>query len=107
MKNLKDILTVRTKTSDLLILEVKPNSQIDLIENGFDGNERMFRLQVEHTGSNYGDNKYYTPFYGTGNIIDKGSTYEWGGRSSTFASDEFTRQRNKIVAVAHEFNFNI
>lgn len=107
MKKLKDILTVRTKTSDLLILEVKPNSQIDLIENGFDGNERMFRLQVERTGSSFGDNKYYTPFYGTGNIIDKGSTYEWGGRSSTFASDEFTRQRNKIVAVAHELGFRI
>jgi hypothetical protein len=107
MKKLKDILTVRTRTSDLLILEVIPNSQIDLIENGFDGNERMFRLQVERTRSGYGENKYYTPFFGNGNIIDKGYTFEWGGITTTCVSDEFRRQRDMIVAVAHELGFKI
>lgn len=107
MKKLKDILTVRTKTNDLLILEVKPDSQMDLIENGFDGNERMFRLQVERTGSSFGDNKYYTPFFGSGNIIDKGATFKWGGGSTTCVSDEFRRQRDMIVAVAHELGFKI
>ena len=109
MKELKEILTVRTRTRDLLILEVKPNSVMDLIENGFNGNERLFRLQVERRGGFYGDEKYYTPFFGkeTETVLDKGGTYHWGGASSTVASDEFRMQRDRIVAVARNLGFNI
>ena len=109
MKGLEEILTVRTRTRDLLILEVKPNSVIDLIENGFNGNERLFKLQVERNSGFYGDDKYYTPFFEKDNetVLDKGGTFHWGGIRSTVASDEFREQRDKIVVVARKLGFSI
>lgn len=109
MKELKEILTVDTKTRDLLILEVKPNSAIDLIRNGFSGNEKLFRLHIERRGGFYGDDKYYTPFFVNEGetVLRKGNTFHWGGLSVTVVSDEFRMQRDKIVAVAKSLGFDI
>ena len=70
-----------------------------LINHGFDGNERMFRLINSNLSSLY-PNKYYCAFYG--DKLTKGNTFEWGGFGATCASDEFREQRNKIVDVAEE-----
>ena len=100
MKPLHQILKVKEQTEDLLLLEVVPGSQIDLIANGFRGNERLFRLQKE------GSSKYYTSFFG--DELRAGNTYSWGGYGVTCASREFTDQRDKIVAVANDyFQFGI
>jgi hypothetical protein len=104
MKSLKSILKVKTRTPNLLLLEVKPDSQITLIENGFDGNERLFRLQKNEVSKNCFE-KFYTAFFG--DDLEAGETYHWGYSSCTCASEEWTMQRNKILDVAKQFNFNI
>ena len=105
MKPLKEILTVKIKTATTLLLEVKPNSQIDLIEHGFNGNEKMFRLQIDNPNS-WSPSKSYTPFFE--DELRPGHTYEWGGLGgTTLASEKFTTQRNKIIQVAHELGFKI
>ena len=105
MKSLMDILTIRTQTNNMLLLEVRPNSQIDLIENGFDGDEKLFRLQKENEGGMFQPDKYYTAF--KGEELKACGTYHWGGTSTTCASQEWTSQRNKIVAVANKLGFKI
>ena len=102
MKQLKSILKVKTKTPNLLLLEVKPNSQIDLIEHGFDGDEKLFRLQITNLNS-WNPEKFFTTFHGEN--LKAGGTFHWGGSGCTCASDEWIMQRNKIVDVAKEFGF--
>ena len=104
MKRLRDILKVRTQTDTLLLLEVKPNSQIDLIEHGFNGNEKMFRLQIGNPTSMY-PSKMFTMFIGED--LKPSPTYNWGGYGTTMASEEWTFKRNQIVNVAHELGFKI
>jgi len=41
---LVDIVKIRTNNYDLVVLEVLPGHEMDLIDLGFDGNEKMFRL---------------------------------------------------------------
>jgi len=96
---LKDILTIRKRTENLLLLEVKPGSQMELIENGFDGSEKLFRLQT-----NGGQNSY-TPFYGE--ELRAGNTFNCGPYGSTIASSEFSEQRRKIILVAISLGFKI
>lgn len=96
---LKDILTIKKRTENLLLLEVKPGSQIELIENGFDGSEKLFRLQTN------GDQNYYTPFFGE--ELKAGSTFSCGPRGMTMASPEFSEQRRKIILVAMSLGFKI
>lgn len=104
MKDLKSILKVKTQTPTLLLLEVKPDSQIDLIEHGFDGNEKLFRLQKNEVYKNCFDN-YYTTFYGE--ELKAGGTFHWGHNGCTCASEQWIMQRNKIANVAKEFGFKI
>lgn len=96
---LKDILTIKKRTGNLLLLEVKPGSQMELIENGFDGSEKLFRLQTD------GDQNYYTPFYGE--ELKAGNTFNCGPRGTTMASSEFSEQRRKIILVAMSLGFRI
>lgn len=104
MKQLHEILRVKEKTSNVLLLEVIPGNEIDLIANGFDGGERLFRLMFEG-GYPQDNNKYYTSF--TNDLIAKG-TYKWGGGSSTCGSDYWNMQRKKIVEVGEKyFNFKM
>ena len=103
MKDLKNILKVKTQTPNLILLEVIDGSQIDLIEHGFDGNEKLFRLQK--SGSNGCIEKYYTAFYD--DELKAGGTYHWGYSSCTCASSEWTMQRNQIIDVANQFGFKI
>lgn len=96
---LKDILTVRKRTENLLLLEVKPGSQMELIENGFDGSEKLFRLQIN------GEQNSYTPFYGE--ELRAGNTFSCGPYGTTMASAEFSEQRRKILLVAISLGFKI
>lgn len=41
---LVDIVKIRTNNYDLVVLEVLPDHEFDLIDLGFHGNEKMFRL---------------------------------------------------------------
>jgi len=104
MKQLKSILKVKTKTPTLLLLEVKPNSQIDLIEHGFDGDEKLFRLQKEEVCRNCFNN-FFTTFHGE--ELKASSTFHWGYGGCTCASDHWRVQRNQIVDVAKEFGFEM
>ena len=104
MKDLKSILKIKTRTPNLLLLEVEPDSQITLIEHGFDGNEKLFRLQKNEVYKNCFD-KYFTTFYGE--ELEAGGTFHWGYSGCTCASDHWIMQRNKIADVAKQFNFDI
>ena len=57
MKALKELLTVVENNRELVVLEVKPNSKLDLIVNGFDGYEVMFRVTKgpDHTYTQWTD----------------------------------------------------
>lgn len=105
MKKLKSILKVKSRTSNMILLEVKPDSQIDLIEHGFEGDEKLFRLWFDDK-SNYtwDPPKFYTSF--RGEELKASGTYEWGP-SCTCGSDSWRAQRNKIIDVAKEFGFDI
>lgn len=92
MKGLNELLEVYEKNRNTLILKVKPNSALDLIANGFDGNESLFRLE------NRDGYKSYTPFFGE--EFKRGSVFEWGTGGCTMASESFRLQRNSIVRVA-------
>jgi hypothetical protein len=48
---LKDIVKIRTNNYDLVVLEVLPGHEFDLIDLGFHGNEKLFRLTkgADHT----------------------------------------------------------
>ena len=106
MKQLKSILKVKSKTSNMILLEVKPDSQIDLIEHGFEGDEKLFRLWFDDK-SNYtwDPPKFYTSF--RGEELKASGTYEWGGSGCTCATSSWTAQRNRIIDVAKEFGFDI
>lgn len=99
MKQLKELLEVVEKTDTMLLLKVKPNSQLDLIKNEFDGNETLFRLSFDKI-NNYVSQCYFKTFYGP--EYKPGSTYTWG-KSMTCASDEWTKQKNKIVTIAEKY----
>lgn len=105
MNTLKDILEVTKKTNEVLILRVKdvPESQLILIENGFRGDETLFRLRCERLG--YYVERFYTPFFGKS--LNPGATFNWGGLTTTWASEEFVSQRNRIVKIANELGFKI
>ena len=97
MNTLMSILKVKSQTPTMILLEVKPGSQITLIENGFEGNEKLFRLQSQNREN------FYTTFYGE--ELKAGGTYHWGYSSCTCASEDWTMQRNKILEVARQFGF--
>jgi hypothetical protein len=109
MKKLHEILEIASLREDtdekVLVLKVKPGSQMDLIGLGFNGNERLFRLKV--TGlTNWRHTNFYCAFFDSD--LRKGSTFEWGGGSTTCAEGEFREHRDKIVNVAKNyFNFNM
>ena len=105
MKTLKDILEVTKKTDEILVLRVKdiPESKLILIENGFRGDETLFRLKCDH--SSYYGKKSYTPFFGKS--LNPRETFNWGGLSVTWASEDFIYQRNVIVKIAREIGFKI
>lgn len=105
MNTLKDILEVIKKTNEVLVLRVKdiPESQLILIENGFRGDESLFRLRYESLGC-YAE-KSYTPFFGKS--LNPGATFNWGGLTTTCASGDFIYQRNVIVKIARELGFKI
>ena len=105
MSTLKDILEVIKKTGDTLLLRVKedPESQLILIENGFRGDETLFRLRREDSGCYV--EKSYTPFFGKS--LNPGATFNWGGLTTTCASEDFVSQRNRIVKIANEIGFKI
>ena len=105
MKTLEDILLIVKKTNDVLLLKVKesPESQLILIENGFRGDETLFRLRCDN--SSYYAEKSYTPFFGKS--LNPGATFNWGGLRVTWASEEFVNQRNRIVKIAREIGFKI
>lgn len=105
MNTLKDILEVTKKTNEVLLLKVKdvPESQLILIENGFRGDESLFRLRYESLGC-YSE-KSYTPFFGKS--LKPGATFNWGGLTTTWASEDFVSQRNKIVKIARDLGFKI
>lgn len=105
MNTLKDILEVTKKTNEVLILRVKdvPESQLILIENGFRGDESLFRLRYESLGC-YAE-KSYTPFFGRS--LKPGATFNWGGLTTTWASEDFVSQRNTIVKIARDLGFKI
>lgn len=103
MKDLKDILELKTKTDEVILFEVKPGSQMDLIANGFAGDERLFRI----TKTNYYGEFSYTYSAFAGEELKQRGTYEWGCGGTTCATKSWTNQRNKIMAVArmHGFTF--
>lgn len=101
MKALKDILKVKLQTPEIILLEVKPGSQMDLIENGFNGNERLFRIIKTDRGRVF--SYAYSTFFGE--ELKKGGTYEWGYGGTTSATREWTNQRDKIIAVAKLYGF--
>lgn len=101
MKDLKNILKVRTQTNEIILLEVKPGSQMDLIENGFSGNERLFRIIKTDHGRVF--SYAYSTFFGE--ELKKGGTYEWGYGGTTSATREWTNQRDKIVDIAKLYGF--
>ena len=105
MNTLKDILEVTKKTNEVLLLKVKesPESQLILIENGFRGDESLFRLRCDNS-SYYGE-KSYTPFFGRS--LKPGATFNWGGLTTTWASEDFVSQRNTIVKIARDLGFKI
>lgn len=105
MNTLKDILEVIKKTNEVLLLRVKdaPESQLILIENGFRGDESLFRLRCD-TSSYYGE-KSYTPFFGKS--LNPGATFNWGGLTQRWHSEDFINQRNVIVKIARELGFKI
>lgn len=101
MKALKDILKVKLQTNEIILFEVKPGSQMDLIENGFAGDERLFRIiKTDHRGClSYA----YSAF--AGEELKQKGTYEWGYGGTTSATQSWTNQRDKIIAVAKLYGF--
>ena len=102
MKALKDILKVKLQTPEIILFEVKPGSQMDLIENGFAGNERLFRITKSPRPFN---NFSYTYSAFAGDELKQMGTYEWGYDGTTCATQSWTDERNKIIAVAKLYGF--
>ena len=105
MNTLKDVLEVIKKTDEVLLLRVKdePESQLILIENGFRGDETLFRLRCDN--SSFYSEKSYTPFFGKS--LNPGATFNWGGLRVTWASEDFIYQRNMILKIARDLGFKI
>ena len=105
MNTLEDILEIAKKTNKVLLFRVKetPESKLILIENGFRGDETLFRLSCEDSGCYV--EKSYTPFFGKS--LNPGATFNWGGLTTTWASEDFVSQRNRIVKIANEIGFKI
>ena len=105
MNTLEYILEIVKKTNKVLLLKVKESSEskLILIENGFRGDETLFRLMRDD--SSYYAKKSYTPFFGKS--LNPGATFHWGGLTTTWASEDFIHQRNTIVKIAREIGFKI
>lgn len=75
---LSDIVKIRTNNYDLVVLEVLPDHQFDLIDLGFDGNEKMFRLTK-------GGDHTCTIFSESGGEL-KSFSWHWGDGGHTLVS---------------------
>lgn len=104
MKPLNEILEVQEKTEKVLLLKVKEGAQLDLIANGFHGDEKLFRLMTSREG--YRSKKSYTAFHGEN--LEPGLVFSWSVNCALLVGEELTTQRDLIVDVAKNyFDFDI
>ena len=75
---LSDIVKIKTNNYGLVVLEVLPDHRFDLIDLGFDGNEKMFRLTK-------GGNHTCTIFRESGGEL-KSFSWHWGDGGYTLVS---------------------
>ena len=93
-KKLCDIVNLISNDEDCVILEVKPNSKMDLIKLGcFSGFETMFRL----TKGEHRDCTIWT--------AESAFTFGWGGGHSTCVTSETSKAGSLIQeCIAEDFN---
>lgn len=102
MKELKDFLKVVAQSPEVILFEVEPENQINLIANGFDGSERLFRItKMPATHGNFS----YTYSSFSGDNLKQGDIYSWGCYGTTCGSADWVYQRNKIRNLARTYGF--